>query len=152
MEILIYALIIFGILISFLNLPGPWIIFIATLFASSSFDIKPSTYAIFIFLAVFASIVDNLLVILGAKKFGGGKWGMIGAVVGLIVGILIGNLAGGILGPFFGAFLFEYLIAKKPSDIAFKAGLGTVVGLLGSILMKVVITIGMSLTLISIIS
>lgn len=73
---------------------------------------------------------------------------MIGAVVGLLVGILIGNLAGGILGPFFGAFMFEYLIAKKDSNVAFKAGLGTVIGLLGSIAMKVVFTAGMAFALV----
>lgn len=149
MDIAIVTILIsIGILISFFNLPGPWLIVIATLVANANSDISTGMIVIFVLLAIFASVVDNLLVIWGAKKFGGGKWGMIGAVVGLLVGILIGNLAGGILGPFFGAFMFEYLIAKKDSNVAFKAGLGTVIGLLGSIAMKVVFTAGMAFALV----
>ncbi len=146
---IIYTLLTIGNVLSFLNLPGPWFVFVATLIASSRYDIGIGMILIFLFLSIFASIVDNLLVIWGAKRYGGGKWGMIGAVVGLVVGVLVGNLVGGILGPFLGAFLFEYLIAKKDSDAAFKAGFGTIVGLLGSILMKVVFTAGMSLVLLN---
>ncbi|KKR05760.1 MAG: hypothetical protein UT34_C0002G0267 [candidate division WS6 bacterium GW2011_GWF2_39_15] len=154
MELIIYTILLIGFLLSFINLPGPWIMFLAALITriSSASDIGWGILTIFFILALFASIADNLFVIFGAKKFGGGKWGMIGAVVGLLVGILIGNLVGGILGPFFGAFLFEYLIAKKDSNVAFKAGLGTVLGLLGGIILKVLISLIMGIWIIGIIN
>lgn len=148
---LIYVFTILGNFLALLNLPGPWFLVVATVLTNVA---NPGTVgggmvALFVFLAIFASIADNILVLLGAKRFGASNWGMVGAVVGLIVGIIIGNLVGGIIGPFIGAYMFEYLIAKKESDKAFRAGIGTIFGLLASIIMKVGITVGMTIVLFS---
>jgi uncharacterized protein YqgC (DUF456 family) len=75
-----------------------------------------------------AIVVEQLAGIMGAKKFGSGKAGMIGAVVGSLVGIIIFNVPGLIIGTFLGALAFEMIFAKKEWKVARMAGLGALVG------------------------
>lgn len=64
---------------------------------------------------------------LGAKWFGGSKWGAIGALVGGIVGLFFFPV-GLLLGPLVGAFGFELAFAKKGTRPAAISGVGSVVG------------------------
>jgi uncharacterized protein YqgC (DUF456 family) len=81
--------------------------------------------------------IDFLAGYLGAKQAGASKWGQIGAVVGLLVGFLGllptlpfgGPLLGMLLGPLLGAIIGEFLY-KRDLPLAFKAGIGIVVGTL----------------------
>lgn len=79
--------------------------------------------------------IDFLATLWGAQRAGASKWGQIGAFVGLMVGILGllpalpvgGPLLGILLGPLLGAIAGEYLY-RRDLQLAFKAGLGIVVG------------------------
>lgn len=65
--------------------------------------------------------------ILGARLFGGGKWGMAGAGTGAFVGMFF-SLPALILGTLFGAMAAEKFIAKKSGRTALLAGVGAATG------------------------
>lgn len=68
----------------------------------------------------------------GAKKFGGSRWGSVGAVVGGIIGAFFFPV-GLILGPFLGAFLLELAFGGKTAEEAVRVGWGSVLGVLGGV-------------------
>lgn len=70
-------------------------------------------------------------VMLGARLFGGGKWGMAGAGGGAFVGMFI-SLPAILLGAFLGAAAAEKLVAKKSNRASLLAGIGAGVGFLCS--------------------
>jgi hypothetical protein len=89
-------------------------------------------------------VVDWLSGALGAKWFGSSKWGVLGAVIGGIVGLFFG-IPGLIVGPILGVFLFEMLLGKKQVKDASNSTLGTVVGGLAGIVVRVAIALVMIL-------
>lgn len=78
----------------------------------------------------------------GSKWFGGTKWGAWGALVGGLAGMFFFPL-GLILGPLIGAFLFEKLGAKLELKPAAVSGVGSVVGTVAGMGMKVAVGIVM---------
>ncbi|MDD2753799.1 MAG: DUF456 domain-containing protein [Candidatus Portnoybacteria bacterium] len=82
---------------------------------------------------------------LGAKKFGGSKYGVWGAIIGGILGIPLGGLPGVILGTVIGAAVFELLFNKEKFGqslkIGFGAGLGFVLGTFGKVILVIIATI-----------
>ena len=93
---------------------------------------------IFAILTIISLVLDYFGGIIGAKKFGATKWGLIGSVIGGIAGFLMGGIVGLIFGPFFGAVLLE-LIFDKDLKGAFKSGVGTLVGFIGGAITKLAI-------------
>jgi uncharacterized protein YqgC (DUF456 family) len=88
------------------------------------------TWAIIGWIAVFwflSVVIDFLGVILGAKLFGGGKWGMMGAGGGAVIGMFF-SLPMLILGTVLGAVAAEKFIAKKSHKASLLAGAGAAVG------------------------
>jgi uncharacterized protein YqgC (DUF456 family) len=81
-------------------------------------------------------ILDYIIPILGTKKLGGSKFGMYGAGVGLVVGLLAPMPLGILIGPFVGAYLGEVIFAKKASQPALKAALGSFLGFLTSTVLE----------------
>ena len=67
---------------------------------------------------------------------------MIGSVIGGIAGFFMGGIVGLVFGPFFGAVSFELLFGKDLKG-AFKSGVGTLVGFLGGVIIKLVISVVM---------
>ncbi len=78
-------------------------------------------------LVIVDRVVDFLGTALGAKWFGGTKWGIIGALVGGFVGLFLG-IIGIIIGPVIGAIVFEIIWAKSHPKEAARAGVGAGVG------------------------
>lgn len=95
-------------------------------------------------LTVFSLVVDYLATIYGARRFGAGRRGMIGAIVGGLVGIFFG-LPGVLLGPFLGAALFE-LTGRRTFKDAWWAGVGATLGLLAGAFGKIACCLVMMLT------
>ena len=75
------------------------------------------------------AILDYVLPISLTKKFGGSKYGVLGAIIGLIVGLFFPPI-GFVVGPFLGAFLAELAFASKDMKGALKAAIGSFVGFL----------------------
>ena len=98
--------------------------------------------SIFGALAVISMVLDYLGGVIGAKKFGATRWGIVGSVIGGIAGFFAGGIIGIIIGPFLGAVLFE-LFYGKDFKTAFKSGVGTIVGFLGGAIAKLAIGVVM---------
>ena len=88
-------------------------------------------------LSLFAWLIDLLSGALGAKKFGAGRYALIGAAIGAVCGMFFG-ISGIVAGPFFGA-LFGELIARRSLKEAGLAAIGTWIGLLVGSVMKIAI-------------
>jgi len=93
-------------------------------------------------LTLLAQALDSLASVIGAKKFGASRWGIIGAFIGGILGLLFGGLPGILIGPFVGALLCE-LLQGKGMKASFKIGVGTLVGFLGGAVGKIIIAVTM---------
>ncbi|MFZ5824405.1 MAG: DUF456 domain-containing protein [Bacillota bacterium] len=82
----------------------------------------------------------------GAQRFGAGRAGAWGAVIGSIAGLFFMPL-GLVLGPFLGAMLFE-LVAGRPGKEAVRAGVGGLVGVLGSVVVNVIVALSLTIAFI----
>ncbi|NTV78349.1 MAG: DUF456 domain-containing protein [Clostridiales bacterium] len=134
-----------GLVLTVINLPGIWLIFGASLVAGimDKFQhLTPIILVVLFILCLASTFADNIAAALGAKKFGGTGWGMAGAVIGGIVGMFIGGIWGIFLGPLVGAVLFEMLFAKKDMTTSLKAGWGTFIGILISMILKLGLSVG----------
>jgi uncharacterized protein YqgC (DUF456 family) len=87
-------------------------------------------------LAAFSVVIDNIAGAYGAKAFGSGKSGMIGAIIGAIAGVIFFSIPGLILGTFIGAALFEMVFSGKELKRAAKAGAGALLGCLAGSFFK----------------
>lgn len=116
-------------------LPGPALICAGLIFAAwaDNFSHMGSvTVIILIALAILAHTLDFIAASFGVNKFGASRWASVGAFVGGVVGLFFG-LVGVFVGPFIGAFIAE-LITRNRIEPAFRAGVGSWVGiLLGSV-------------------
>ncbi|MDP8297475.1 MAG: DUF456 domain-containing protein [Candidatus Orphnella occulta] len=104
---------------------------------------------ILLILYLCGEVVEYLFVIVGAKKFGASNAATAGAVIGGIVGAIagtgflgIGLILGTFLGIFLGAFIVELLLHRDLVR-SLKAGTGSVIGRVGSIVFKVFIAVAM---------
>ncbi|WP_041463998.1 DUF456 domain-containing protein [Pelodictyon luteolum] len=85
------------------------------------------TLSILAALTLAAYLFDMLAGLLGAKRFGAGKAGLIGAAAGTVAGVGFG-LPGIVLGPFIGAVIGE-LYAENGLREAGMSGLGVWIGI-----------------------
>ena len=143
MEVLIISLaglfILLGIAGSFLPLiPGPltsWLGILILSFAPSI--LIENQFLIFSFCIAFAIfILDNIIPVLGVKKFGGGKASIIGSSIGLILGILFLGPFGLLIGPFAGAFIGELIMNFNDRKGALKAAYGALIGFFTGVFIK----------------
>lgn len=86
--------------------------------------------------------VDQLASVMGAKKFGASKAGMIGSVVGALLGVIFFNIIGLILGTFLGAAAFEMAFARQDLKNSLASGTGALVGFLAGSLFKFMVGLG----------
>jgi uncharacterized protein YqgC (DUF456 family) len=89
-------------------------------------------------LSVAVILLDYILPGYFSKKFGGSRYGIIGANVGVIIGLFF-SLPGIILGPFFGAFIGELINDDKSMGRALQVAFGSLMSFLVGSGMKLVI-------------
>ena len=95
----------------------------------------------FVILCVLVAISQMLEILSGAagtKWFGGSHWGALGALIGGIVGMFFMPF-GLLVGPLIGAFVFEIAFARQKAKPAALSGVGSVVGTLAGMGIKMVI-------------
>jgi len=143
----IFILILFlGIFSVIFGFPGTFIILIDVIMYAwiTGFEkIGLKIIVILIVISLFAEAMDFLLGIIGAKKYGASKRGVIASVIGGIVGAILltplllglGAIIGAFLGGFVGTFLVEYLEEKKLKS-AFRTGYGVLLGKIAGVFLK----------------
>jgi len=136
--------ILLGIIGSFIPIiPGPLTSWSGLLILSFSSSITISTFFLVLsfIIALFIFIIDNIISILGAKKFGGGKGSVIGSSIGLILGIIFLGPFGLLFGPFTGAFLGELYMNQDNKKGALKAAIGALLGFITGVSLKFMISL-----------
>lgn len=82
-------------------------------------------------ITILIMLLDYFMPVWATKKFGGTKAGQRGAAIGIIAGLFIGPW-GIIIGPLAGAFIGEMIAAPKEGNRAMKAAIGSFIGFLMS--------------------
>ena len=101
------------------------------------------TFVILLVVFGISFALENLSGAIGSKYFGGSKWGIGGAITGGLVGLFFAPW-GFILGPLAGAFAFEYLFAKKELSDATRSGVGSALGTVMGLTIKVSLALVMA--------
>ncbi len=134
-------LMILGILGSFLPvLPGVPISWagLLVLYLAPSIPMNYWFLGITLLVAVLIYALNLIIPAMGTKRYGGSKFGMIGATIGLVVGLFSPVPFGVIIGPFLGAFIGE-IINKSNRKSALKAAFGSFIGFLASSFMELIV-------------
>lgn len=138
-----FLLMLLGILGSFLPvLPGPPISWVGLLLLHLTKAVPEDWWFLGVTAVVALTIaaLDYIIPVIGTKKFGGTRAGMIGTTIGLVIGLLAPIPGGIIIGPFVGAFIGE-LSNKADNKTALKAAFGSFLGFLTGAFMKFVVAI-----------
>jgi len=129
---------IFGILGCLLPIiPGPPLSYIGLLLlhAAPKYQFSSKFLIIMAIIALAVTVLDNFMPAWSAKRSGGSKRAVWGAMLGLGAGMLIFPPWGLLIGPFLGAVIGELSTGKGSSE-ALKSGLSTFIGFLGGVVIK----------------
>lgn len=134
-----------GILGSFLPvLPGPPLSWVGLLLLHLTLAIPQDWWFLGITgaVALFVFALDYIIPMMGTKKFGGTKYGVIGTTLGLLVALFfpIFGPFGIIIWPFIGALVGE-LVNKADRKTATRAAFGSFLGFLTGTFMKFLVAI-----------
>lgn len=105
-------------------------------FSFSEFDIWFWLIQTLIVIVLF--IADYAVSAWGVKRFGGSRASIIGSTIGLIIGPFVIPAFGLIIGPFAGAVIGEMIVGTN-LERSLKVGLGSVVGLFTSVVVKFIL-------------
>ena len=152
-----WAILITSIVVTPMGLPGTFIIASSALLLAIITDFSTITLTLIIALFLIAVLLEILEAALSgymAKRFGGSKLSIVGAIIGGLTGAiwgtailpLIGTLIGAFVGAFSGAFLGEFFISQNINR-SLLAGIGAFLGAVGGKTMKTVIAIAMVVTI-----
>ncbi len=131
--------IVAGIILTVINLPGIWFIFLAYLISAITlnFDqISVLLVIVVLIITVLSTLIDNFVLAISSKKTGASIWGVVGALIGAVVGLFIAGPIGLIVGPFLGVVLFEIVIKKKEFMEAVKSGSGALIAFFITVILK----------------
>lgn len=122
-------------------LPGPPLSYLALLLLhfTSKYEFTANFLIIWAIITILVVIIDYLIPVWGTKKFGGSKRGIWGSMIGLLIGLFIFPPIGIIFGPFVGAVIAE-ITGGKDNISALKAGLGSLIGFLLGIVLKLIVS------------
>lgn len=120
-------------------IPGPMLAFVGLLLLIPTTAASPSMLMLVVggILTLIAIVLDYIVPAMGAKKFKGSTWGVVGCTLGTIVGVFFFPF-GIILGPFLGAVAGE-IIAGKGVPGSLKGGFGAFLGFVAGVLLKLVV-------------
>lgn len=146
-KIMTTLLVIIGVLGIFLPvLPSTPVIFLGALVYSFSTGFTVFGLRDLIImggLVILAEGMQYFFSMIGAKKFGASKFGVVGGMIGLVVGLFTLGPIGLLVGPFAGAIISE-LIRGRVFNEAVRVGIGSLFGVLGGTLMTLIIALAMA--------
>ena len=135
------------VLLNLVTLPGNWamvaLVIVWEMFYPGS-SLGTMFFVLFVGLAIICELVEIGAQIYGSKKYGSSKTstaaGVIGAIAGAIFGAPfmfgVGAIFGALFGAWGGCYLAERLIRRQPSEIAFRAAQGAMVGKIFGMVIK----------------
>ncbi len=124
-------------------LPGHLILIIAAvahrlMLGAEGSGLEWWSFLVFVALAAVSQTFEILSGAAGTRWFGGTRWGALGALVGSIVGLFFMPF-GLLVGPLVGAFACEVGFARKHPKPAVISGVGSLVGTLAGMGVKIAI-------------
>lgn len=119
-------------------IPGPPVSYIGLLLLHFTDDVHFTATQLIVWavLVIIVQLADYITPALGSRYGGGTRWGNWGAVIGMLTGVFVFPPWGVLAGPFVGAVVGELVSGRELSQ-AFRAGLGTFIGFLISVVLKV---------------
>lgn len=144
MLILAIIALLAGLAGAVLPIPGPPLSFLGLLLLQWSRYVTLNDSVVWTLGLVTAvvTILDYYIPVYGTRKFGGTRYGSIGTVAGMLIGLFIFPGVGLFLGAFLGAFAGE-LIGRAPWQQALRAAVGSFLGFVTGIVMKVALCLVM---------
>ena len=139
LAVLGFCFVCLGIIGAFLPvLPGPITSWIGLLLLHLTKVIPQDWWflGITLAIAIIIFILDYFIPAMGAKRFGGTKYGVYGTTIGLIIGLLSPIPFGIIIGAFLGALIGELIYDSKDTSRALKASFGALLGFITSATIK----------------
>jgi uncharacterized protein YqgC (DUF456 family) len=137
---------IIGLIGSFVpGIPGNGLIFLSTLGYGIFTKFEKISMGFIVFfgvLTILAFVFDYVAGMLGAKKFGATKAGIIGGILGGIIGFFVLNIFGLLMGQFVGTCIGEWYYGKELKD-SMKSGVGTIIGYILGVIVNT--TIGLTM-------
>ncbi|MBQ4326208.1 MAG: DUF456 domain-containing protein [Mailhella sp.] len=127
------------VLLNLVTLPGYWamvaLVIVWEMFYPGS-SLGVAFFVLFIGLALVGEVVEFGAQIYGSKKYGSSKTSTAAGVIGAIAGALagapfmfgVGAIFGALFGAWAGCYLAERFIRRQPSELAFRAAQGAMVG------------------------
>ena len=119
-------------------LPGPPLsfigLFLVALLRHFSPPLTPTLVIILAIVTILVIVMDYIIPLLGAKRYGASKWGVWGSVLGMAMGMFWSPFAM-LVGAFVGAVVVEWLVHKKKRE-ALRAGWGVVMGTLFATILR----------------
>ena len=115
-------------------IPGTPLVFVGALVFAIATDFTPvgaGRLAILAGLAVAGWALEHVAGALGARRAGGGRAAVVGALLGAVVGLAAAPL-GLLLGPIAGAIAGELVTGRDPAG-SVRTGIGTALGVLGGV-------------------
>jgi uncharacterized protein len=115
-------------------LPGTPLVFAGALVYAVATDFTPVGLGRLVILAVLGIAgwaLEHVAGALGARRAGGGRAAVVGAILGALVGLAFAPL-GLLLGPILGAIAGELVSGRDPAG-SVRTGIGTALGVLGGV-------------------
>ena len=150
--IFFYLIMLLGVVIIPLGLPGEFLVVLATavfILVAGAGVISWWTLLALLLLGVLAEVIEFAAGLLGAKSKGTLRsgvgaivGGMVGALAGAPFGMILGSLVGVFVGTFLGAYLVELYISKQSGHAMTVAGAAVAARLIG-VAVKVTIALVM---------
>ena len=112
-------------------LPGAPLILAGALLYAVATDFTPigaGRLAILAALGVLAWVLEHVAGVVGARRAGGGRAAVVGALLGMLVGVMVAPI-GLLVGPMVGAVAAELLTGRAPKA-SLRSGIGAALGVL----------------------
>jgi len=125
-------------------LPGAPLIFAGALLHAIATDFTPigaGRLAILAAVGVLAWALEHVAGVVGARRAGGGRAAVVGAMVGMVLGVMVAPV-GLLLGPIVGAIAGELLAGRAPGP-SVRSGIGAALGVLTGVVAHFVLALVM---------
>ncbi|MDZ7766524.1 MAG: DUF456 domain-containing protein [Melioribacteraceae bacterium] len=126
-------------------LPGPPLNYIALLLIhfTGINEFTTTFLIVYLIINIIVQVLDYVLPVYGAKRYGASKKGIWGSVIGMILGFFFFPPFGVILGALIGAVAGELIAGKKESE-AMRAGFATFIASLIMMVAKLALSVIMT--------